>query len=182
MELMKNYSDLLNELGNFKMSKQIKRYDFFNIKPMELKAMRYSRGVKPNQLSRLVGLTYEELIHYEKSADSVPPDLAKKYVVALGISPNEYKRLRELLNGTTDGYEQDRRVPTIIAKQAKERDDYKCVNCGKSDKLHLHHIKPFSEGGLHQLDNLITLCGDCHTEAHKGDFFYNMMKVNFGEG
>ena len=32
--------------------------------------------------------------------------------------------------------------------------------------LHAHHIVPISEGGSNTLENLITLCSDCHKERH----------------
>gem|GEM_PF-2616141 len=42
------------------------------------------------------------------------------------------------------------------------RDGYKCRICGKTKNLHIHHIKPISFGGIHSLQNLITLCKTCH--------------------
>lgn len=32
--------------------------------------------------------------------------------------------------------------------------------------LNVHHIKPVSEGGGDEPENLITLCKDCHKEVH----------------
>jgi hypothetical protein len=57
-----------------------------------------------------------------------------------------------------------------------ERDNYTCQCCGKSkDKiLRTHHIIYRSNGGSNRVDNLITVCTDCHTsENHKkGGIFY----------
>lgn len=50
------------------------------------------------------------------------------------------------------------------------RDNYTCQCCGKSkDKiLQTHHIVYRSNGGTNRVDNLITVCTDCHTsENHK---------------
>ena len=50
------------------------------------------------------------------------------------------------------------------------RDNYTCQVCGKSkDKiLQIHHIIYRSNGGSNRVDNLITVCTDCHTsENHK---------------
>jgi transposase/predicted RNA-binding Zn-ribbon protein involved in translation (DUF1610 family) len=60
-------------------------------------------------------------------------------------------------------------------RQARERDGYTCQRCGMTDEehleeyhqeLHVHHIQPFRTFQDHQnankLDNLITLCRDCH--------------------
>jgi hypothetical protein len=49
-----------------------------------------------------------------------------------------------------------------------KRDNYKCRICGRSSSdntditLHVHHIKPWSEGGVTHDDNLITICHTCH--------------------
>lgn len=47
-------------------------------------------------------------------------------------------------------------------KQCLARDGYKCRVCGKAKMLHIHHVKPISYGGIHGLQNLITLCNLCH--------------------
>ena len=56
------------------------------------------------------------------------------------------------------------------------RDNYTCQCCGKSkDKvLQTHHIIYRSNGGSNRVDNLITVCTDCHTyENHqKGEILY----------
>jgi hypothetical protein len=43
------------------------------------------------------------------------------------------------------------------------RDDYKCINCGSSYKLNIHH---FLEIPNHELNNLVTLCVKCHRLEH----------------
>jgi 5-methylcytosine-specific restriction endonuclease McrA len=63
-------------------------------------------------------------------------------------------------------------------KKAKERDGYKCVDCGITEKehrerddlfgegLHVHHKKPVRQFDkpkkAHKLDNLITVCSIHH--------------------
>lgn len=46
--------------------------------------------------------------------------------------------------------------------------DEKCSECGATENLHLHHVVPASWGGV-EIDpnNVVTLCGPCHMEAHK---------------
>ena len=52
---------------------------------------------------------------------------------------------------------------------ALDRDSYTCQHCGaKNKRLEVHHIKYRSQGGSDDLDNLITLCEDCHHKLHKG--------------
>lgn len=50
------------------------------------------------------------------------------------------------------------------------RDGHECQSCGASDRtLHVHHKTPVSEGGDHSQSNLITLCAECHADAHDAD-------------
>ena len=52
---------------------------------------------------------------------------------------------------------------------ALDRDKYTCQCCGKKNKrLEVHHIIYRSNGGSDDLDNLITLCEDCHKDIHNG--------------
>lgn len=58
------------------------------------------------------------------------------------------------------------------------RDEYTCQACKKKNKiLRTHHILYKSKGGTDRVDNLITVCNDCHTsENHKkGGIFYDWM-------
>lgn len=49
------------------------------------------------------------------------------------------------------------------------RDDFRCRVCGRSPddyvdlELHVHHVRPWGEGGLTEESNLLTLCHTCHT-------------------
>ena len=47
--------------------------------------------------------------------------------------------------------------------RAKMRDDFKCVHCGSSESLRVHHKKGTKS---HSLDNLETLCLKCHKAEH----------------
>lgn len=50
------------------------------------------------------------------------------------------------------------------------RDGYKCQCCKtKKGTLNAHHIIYRSNGGADTLDNLITLCEDCHKKLHRGE-------------
>ena len=56
--------------------------------------------------------------------------------------------------------------------RALQRDNYQCQHCKaeagpkENVKLNVHHIVPIAKGGEHHLDNLQTLCRDCHTAVH----------------
>ncbi len=43
-----------------------------------------------------------------------------------------------------------------------ERDGYRCTRCGSTTHLHIHHRHSRCQGGTDEMDNLETLCGDCH--------------------
>ena len=47
-----------------------------------------------------------------------------------------------------------------------KRDNYRCRMCGIYCKgfAQCHHIIPVGKGGSHHLDNLVTLCEDCHQD------------------
>ena len=44
-----------------------------------------------------------------------------------------------------------------------------CPDCGKhflKSEMHAHHIVPWYNGGLTELDNGVMLCKECHTQRH----------------
>lgn len=52
---------------------------------------------------------------------------------------------------------------------ALDRDKYTCQCCGKKHtRLEVHHIVYRSNNGSDDLENLITLCEDCHADIHDG--------------
>ena len=63
-----------------------------------------------------------------------------------------------------------------LIKETLRRDNFTCQKCKIQDKtaktLEVHHIIPLICGGKDELDNLITLCSDCHHFApnHKREF------------
>ena len=75
----------------------------------------------------------------------------------------------QMKSGTV-GYskENSRNVSLSLRLKVLNRDNFKCVFCGKSPatdfgtKLHIDHILPFSKGGKSTLENLQTLCEECN--------------------
>jgi 5-methylcytosine-specific restriction endonuclease McrA len=54
-----------------------------------------------------------------------------------------------------------------LDKEVYERDDWKCQKCMSHTCLDRpHHILYKSRGGSDVIDNLITLCRNCHEEVH----------------
>ena len=50
------------------------------------------------------------------------------------------------------------------AKRAALARDGKCQKCWATAELQVHHIKERVNGGTDGLENLLTLCSDCHAE------------------
>lgn len=59
----------------------------------------------------------------------------------------------------------DYKLQIVPTRKVKGRDKRTCQSCRKrlaSNQCSIHHIIPRDEGGTSTLDNLITLCKDCH--------------------
>lgn len=57
-----------------------------------------------------------------------------------------------------------------IREQVTALHHNKCGNCHRSSvPLEVHHVVPISQGGSHQLSNLVALCPQCHLAAHGED-------------
>ena len=54
----------------------------------------------------------------------------------------------------------------LLRQRVLERDGWRCQNCGSSENLHIHHLTKRSQLGDDALDNLITLCANCHHNHH----------------
>lgn len=46
-----------------------------------------------------------------------------------------------------------------------ERDGYQCSTCGATNDLHIHHRQERRHGGTDTMDNLQTICADCHMQT-----------------
>lgn len=55
-----------------------------------------------------------------------------------------------------------RNVPVGIRRFVFERDGFGCHYCGSQGRLSLDHIIPFSKGGSHEPENLLTACLPCN--------------------
>jgi len=47
-----------------------------------------------------------------------------------------------------------------------ERDGWHCQECGSTNNLQVHHLRPRSQLGSDIAQNLITLCVSCHRKWH----------------
>lgn len=74
----------------------------------------------------------------------------------------------DLLSEFPDYEEREPPIDVSLRNQAIERDGGVCQRCLENDSgLIVHHLIPRSAGGPDHVDNLITLCRKCHTEAHR---------------
>lgn len=61
-------------------------------------------------------------------------------------------------------------------------DGNRCRECHKqSDRLEIDHIIPQYKGGLDGIQNLRTLCHECHKKRHDTDRFVNRLCWGFLE-
>lgn len=62
--------------------------------------------------------------------------------------------------------------PGRVTREAvHERDEGRCVVCGRGGLVHLHHRRPVRAGGsrdpqVHAAANLVTVCAGCHRRIH----------------
>lgn len=59
-----------------------------------------------------------------------------------------------------------------LKQQVRELDGNRCRFCGRGGFLHVHHIVYRSQGGKHEVGNLITLCDEHHGTVHSDKSVY----------
>jgi hypothetical protein len=66
-------------------------------------------------------------------------------------------------------------IPPALRRSVLRRNHERCQvpGCSHATFLDLHHLVARSEGGQHELENLITLCGAHHRAAHRGNLLSN---------
>jgi hypothetical protein len=58
----------------------------------------------------------------------------------------------------------------LLREERLEKDNYTCQDCKKHDNYLVHHVIPLALEGSNDVNNLITLCDECHGERHKKIF------------
>lgn len=71
---------------------------------------------------------------------------------------NSYKRASDAIRGPRWD---------VVRFEAKRRDGFKCVDCGKRGRLEVHHVKPVRTHPqlAFELSNVKTLCVACHARV-----------------
>jgi 5-methylcytosine-specific restriction endonuclease McrA len=54
----------------------------------------------------------------------------------------------------------------VLRNEVLKRDSWRCQDCGAMKDLQAHHIRPRSRFGGDVMQNLITLCANCHGKRH----------------
>lgn len=115
-------------------------------------------------------------------------EIAKKYL------KNAFENTKTVQTGRL-GFHSVSDLPKTIFNKAPtkkkrmeiiKRDNYRCRICNRRPEnhtdieLHVHHIRPFGNGGLTHGDNLITLCSTCHDglDPHYEWDLYNLLEEN----
>jgi len=83
-------------------------------------------------------------------------------------------RSEERFYGMTKGQWREKQL------QIKERDKYKCQNCGikgTSKTLNVHHINPYKYSKDNSDKNLITFCIPCHGKIEHSKNFQKIQKI-----
>lgn len=99
----------------------------------------------------------------------------KKYLENCGVSDHLYRACA--YNGDIfiwygrKNFEISRRNPiyNYLKKSVFERDNNQCIICGDTKEIEIHHIKSKKNNPelFYKLENVITLCKDCHIKQHQ---------------
>jgi 5-methylcytosine-specific restriction endonuclease McrA len=87
--------------------------------------------------------------------DMVTPNFKKRRIK---LNPEDYRSLRD---------------------RVFKRDGYRCVMCGSSFGLHMHHVKYRSQQGSDCEENCVTLDYICHDKVHKEKDFREKFSIVF---
>jgi hypothetical protein len=76
----------------------------------------------------------------------------------------------KLRNPSAKIFSARRKIPQTILRQVHLRDQGKCQapQCQERKWLAVHHLKPWAQGGGHEISNLLTLCSFHHGRIHLG--------------
>jgi 5-methylcytosine-specific restriction endonuclease McrA len=60
-------------------------------------------------------------------------------------------------------------IPPRVRRQVLARDRHRCVRCGNTRFLNIHHRHRQANGGQHTLENCVTVCAPCHRLHHANE-------------
>ena len=64
----------------------------------------------------------------------------------------------------------DRKRWELLRRRIFERDNWRCVECGRAGRLECDHVIPLAKGGApYDRNNLQSLCRNCHIQKTSAD-------------
>jgi len=105
----------------------------------------------------------------ESAAKSEKPFLGGAHIGARS-APTDRHRADTSGAHAPSGTRARQTVPPALRRTVLLRDQHRCrvPGCSNARFVDVHHIELRSEGGRHELANLITVCGAHHRAAHRG--------------
>lgn len=64
-----------------------------------------------------------------------------------------------------------------LTTKVYQRDGWKCRHCGDRNALHPHHVVYKSHQGPDTLENLLSLCAQCHNAHHAGRLAIHIIEI-----
>lgn len=118
--------------------------------------------------------------------------VSSKEGIAATLEQTLVEALKEYSNRHDPVKKAERRRKDLPKHEVNERDAHRCQAenengeiCGQARWLHVHHIRPRSEGGTDDPENLITLCSFHHHLLHRvrdGEFIRRATDTGPGRG
>lgn len=101
----------------------------------------------------------------EWQKDNFKPSLFMKAKAKIANSGENHYNWQ---GGTSVYYNSNDEDWQTIRKEIYKRDNYECIACGKhGGRLECHHIIKYRTSRDNSMENLITLCPECHREIEK---------------
>lgn len=105
---------------------------------------------------------------WKRTEETVPPKLDDVHAILASDSKTRIKERSPRL-GHVDYHEYMKSEEWAVLRSARLRKDgYQCAMCGTAKNLAVHHIT-YEHLGHEDLNDLITLCNDCHAKVHEND-------------
>lgn len=123
---------------------------------------------RKNKLGKEIEVLNQEAENKESKAEEYIRVLLNEIETLKSEKKSKKKKRKSQIN--TKEYEQFR-------KSILKRDNYRCVECGNTHRLQVHHIKPKSKYPelLMVPSNCVTLCISCHSKTTS--FFDGRLKT-----
>lgn len=90
----------------------------------------------------------------------------KKEKISKILSESENEELKQTIKKHTNKEKSWNKIKEEVFKIYGR----KCINCGTTININVHHKIPLSKGGTNDITNLIPLCKTCHEKLHKFSF------------